>query len=169
MNEGAVTRYPDETHIAPATLLATRRLTQVRSQASRTEGELLAELKSGTGVVRIAQRDDFFLILFDEPSDLSRQDMGWVNRDAFLPDLTAKRTPIRCGTAQVAIVREETETCVAPCSRDSQCPNGGTCSGNGVRSNDGQQGPRTRFCVPHVVPLYGPPSPPDASATMNGE
>jgi len=90
-NETAIVRYPDETQIAPATLLATRRPSPVRSEASPTNGDVVADLRSGTGVVRIAQRTPFFLILFDDPSNVSRQEMGWLHQDAFLPDPSASR------------------------------------------------------------------------------
>jgi hypothetical protein len=120
----------------------------VRTQASRTEGDLIDDLPSRSGVERIAQRDEFFLILFDDPREHHGQKMGWLPREAFLPDPSAKREPIRCPRGQIALLRFESEVCAIPCTQDSQCPNAGTCTGKGVRSENGHAGDPTKFCQP---------------------
>jgi hypothetical protein len=162
-NEGAVTRYPDETRIAPPRLQATRSAGDVRTQASDTGGDVILAMTSNKGVLKIASRGPFFLIVFDDPNDLSRQLMGWVPERVFSSDSPPKHVRLQCAGGQVPVfVRAKTddERCELSCRQDSTCPKGTACIGAGVLSNDGVPGEPTKYCEPRAVPLYTPPRPP---------
>jgi hypothetical protein len=125
--------------------------------------------------LKIASRGPFFLVVFDDPSDLSRQLMGWVNERVFSPDSAPKHVRLQCAGGQVPVfVRGRSggtlapagagddEMCELSCRQDSTCPKGTACIGAGVLSNDGVPGEPTKFCEPRAVPLYTPPRAPDA-------
>jgi hypothetical protein len=173
-NEAAVTRYPDESavnHVPQSTRWA---VANVRTQASPSGGELVAVIKAGTEVDKIADRQGFSLIVFTDPSDASRKDMGWVSAVVFTPEPPHKHVPVHCGAGQAAILLQSGEECVTPCTQDANCPKGTVCNGAGVLSNNGAPGAATKFCGPSAGPATGPdagggagptpPSAPDAGA-----
>jgi hypothetical protein len=173
-NDAAITRYADETRIAPARLQATRSNGSARTQASDTDGDVVAALTSGKGVLKVATRGPFVLIVFDDPKDLSRQVMGWVNQSVFVPDVAPKHVPLHCaggqvlvfvktGLANVSVTEADDERCELTCRQDSTCPKGTVCIGTGVLSNDGVPGEATKFCQPRAAPLYVPPTAPGSS------
>jgi hypothetical protein len=146
-NESEVTRYPDETPIAniPATLRWS--VTDARTQASRVQGAIVAALKAGTAVKKIAERQGFFLVVFADPRDARRNEEGWVAEAAFAPEPPHKRVAVKCAAGQVAVLLQMgEERCVTECANDTSCPSGESCSGAGPVAQDGAPGAMVTFC-----------------------
>jgi len=156
-NEAAVTRYPDESAVNGTSQTVRWPVANVRTQASAAGGDLVAAIKSGTEVQKIAEHQAYSLVVFADPTDSSRKDMGWVSDAVFAPEPAHKRVPAHCGGGQVAILLPAgEETCVTTCTQDSTCPKGEVCNGSGVLSVNGSAGAATKFCRPHAG---GAPSP----------
>jgi hypothetical protein len=157
-NEAAVSRYPDETAVNHVTLASKWTASNVRTQAGQGGGDLVAVLKAGTEVDKIAERQGYSLVVFNDPSDPSRKEMGWVSQVVFTPEPPRKHVPLHCTGGQVAILLQAgEETCVTPCTQDSACPKNTVCNGAGVLSMNGAPGAATKFCGPSAAPT--PPAP----------
>lgn len=145
-NAGDVTRYPDETPISnvPATIRWS--VADARRQASNT-GTLVAVLKAGTAVEKVAERQGFFLITFSDPADPTRREEGWIGEAVFSPEPSHKHVPVKCTAPAVAVLLQMgQEECVTQCTSDSACPSGDSCSGAGPLSNNGAPGGVVTFC-----------------------
>jgi hypothetical protein len=150
-NEAAVTRYPDETAVNGMPQTVHWAVASVRTQASGTAGDVVATIKAGTEVTKIADRQSFSLVVFADPGDPSRKDMGWVSSAVFSPEPAHKRVAAHCTGGQVPILLPAgEETCVTQCTQDSTCPKGDVCNGSGVLSNNGAPGAATKFCGPRA-------------------
>lgn len=79
-NEGDIARFPDETSIADEEESFLR---AYNVREAPPAGAVITGLNKGTMVTKIASRDRFFLILFDDPKAFGSKQMGWVHRDAF--------------------------------------------------------------------------------------
>jgi hypothetical protein len=160
-NEASVTRYPDESAINNMPQTTRWTVANVRTQASNTAGDMVAALKSGTEVTKIAEEKTFFLVTFPDPNDASKKDMGWVSQAVFTPEPAHKHVPLHCTGGQVPILLQVgEETCMTTCTQDSNCPKGNVCNGAGVLSNNGAPGASTKFCGPSA----GPATPTTADA-----
>jgi len=100
-NDSSVTRYPDETSINHAAV-STVVVANARTQAG-PGGELVAALKRGTECDKIAQRQGYDLVLFPDPSDATRKEMGWVSQGAFSAELPAPKRAVDAGTTPSAV------------------------------------------------------------------
>lgn len=97
-NAADIARFPAETKLGNAAdkILAL-------SAAARTvprAGALVATLKSGTDVVKIAEHQDAVLVAFPDPKDPAEHLEGWVTKDAFVAP--AVPAPVVDGGAVVA-------------------------------------------------------------------
>ena len=173
-NQASVTRYPDETSVDNV-LVATRwGATTVRTQASASGGSLVATLKAEIEVNEIARRQGFALIVFTDPKNPSRTDMGWVSEAVFNAEPPHGHAPVVKCPGQVAVlVQMGNERCVTECTQASACPGGQSCTGAAPLSNNGVPGAIVEFCEggghagPAPQPSTQPPTPtptPSASA-----
>jgi hypothetical protein len=146
-NQGEVKTYPDQKAIDHAPLTVMWTVANVRTAAG--SGELVATLKKGTSVQKIAEKEPYFLVLFDDPSDASRKVEGWASHLVFTPEPphdAGKIHPV-CAAKQVIILLEGgNEECVTPCTSDNDCGTGKACNGDGVLSNNWQPGNPVQFC-----------------------
>jgi hypothetical protein len=150
-NESAVTRYPDETAVNGTPMTVRWPVANVRTQATAAGGDAVAAIKSGTEVQKIAEHQSYALVVFTDPTDSSKKDMGWVSDAVFSAEPAHKRVLVHCGGGQAAILLPAgEETCVTPCTQDSVCPKGDVCNGSGVLSANGAAGAATRFCGPRA-------------------
>jgi hypothetical protein len=164
-NEAAVTRYPDETQVNHVATTTKWTASNVRTQAGQGAGELVSVIKAGTDVEKIAERQGYFLVVFNDPSDATRKDMGWVSQAVFTPEPSHKHVAVHCTGGQAAILLQGgEETCVTPCTQDSNCAKNTVCNGAGVLSNNGAPGAATKFCGPSAAPAPTPPGMVDAGA-----
>lgn len=146
-NESEITRYPDETPIANVAATLHWSVTDARTQASRVQGAIVAALKSGTAVQKVAERQGFFLIVFADPHDPSRNEEGWVAEAAFQPEPPHKRVAVKCTGGQVAVLLQMgEERCVTECTNDTACPSGEACSGAAPLTKEGAPGAIVAFC-----------------------
>jgi hypothetical protein len=147
-NQNEVKKYPDQAKIdhVPATVMWT--VANVRTAAG--SGDLVATLKKGTSVQRLADKEPYWLVLFDDPSDSSRKVEGWASHLVFTPEPqhdAGKVHPPCAGKGAVLILLEgNVEECVTQCTSDSDCGAGKACDGDGVLSNNFQPGAAIQFC-----------------------
>jgi hypothetical protein len=130
-NESAVTRYPDESAVNNTPQTVRWPVANARTQASASGGELVAAIKAGTEVQKIAEHQSYALVVFNDPTDASKKDMGWVSDAVFSAEPAHKRTPAHCAAGQAAILLPSgEETCVVldAHKEGTQCPVGyGPC------------------------------------------
>jgi hypothetical protein len=157
-NQADITQYPDQTQVNHAPLSTEWLVSNVRTQASTTS-DLVAVIRRGTAADKIGEYNGFYLILFTDPSDSSRQLMGWVSHSVFSAEPPHPHVTIHCPAGQVAILLQAgAEQCVVECQTDGNCPTGLICDGDGVLSNNGQPGSSINFC--RIGKRTGPPPPP---------
>jgi hypothetical protein len=162
-NEADVSRYPDETPVNHAQMTTVWLIADVRTQAGSGAGNVIADLVKGTNVDKIAERQGYYLVIFTDPSDPTRKEMGWVSQVIFSPEPAHKRVVLKCQVGVPILLQGGLELCVVECTSDSQCSRGWSCSGDGVLSNYGVPGNKIQYCLPasNVVTDGGvPPVPP---------
>jgi hypothetical protein len=147
-NESDVKRYPEETKVdhVPATIAWY--VVNVRSEAS-SGSSLISVLKKGTDTMKLASKDNFYLISFTEPSAPGRKLIGWIDQKAYTPQIwDAGKHFITCSKTQEAILLEGGhELCVSPCSSGNDtCPTGQVCDGDAPKSLQGSAGDNVEFC-----------------------
>jgi hypothetical protein len=81
-NDADVTKYPDQ-NADNQDALTTRMTANARTEASNTGGKLVATIKAGTAVTRLADHEGYDLVVFPDPSDSTRQLEGWVSQNDF--------------------------------------------------------------------------------------
>lgn len=154
-NEGDVARFPDETKLADvrATLL---RPYNVRE--APPNGDLVISLGKGTSVTEIAQRDRYFLIVFDHPKAPGTKLMGWVHRDAFSA-VIQDAGPLVCPKGEIAL-SGDTPFCGKPCGGDPDCPAGQACRGSAPKlMPKGKPGDSVTVCTVYHPHDAGAPAP----------
>ncbi len=163
LNEGDVARFPDEVKLANVSATFQR---SYNVRESPPAGTLVTGLGKGTVVQQIAQRGNFFLIIFDHRTSPGAKQMGWVHKDAFsasVPDAG----PLVCTNGEVALW-SDSPFCGKVCGGDADCPAGFACKGqaNKLLAN-GKAGDGVQVCttfVPHDAGAPPPPPPPPADA-----
>lgn len=81
MNEGDITRYPDEKSSTGSTL-TTEAPADLRTEVG-AGGKLVVVLKKGTEVDKVAEHAGHYLVVAEDPKDASRKLMGWAGTGAF--------------------------------------------------------------------------------------
>jgi hypothetical protein len=168
VNVDDIVRFPDETAMDNAA--ATLRWSTPRE--APLSGKPVATLKSGTAVTRIAQRDKYFLVTFDDPKDATKKLMGWLHQDAFLaaPPVDAGLKALTCTAPDVPLFSDN-PFCGRACTKDEECPAGQACKGSAQKFANGKVGENTSVCTvfhPHPTPDAGAPPPPQPKITIDG-
>jgi hypothetical protein len=165
-NEADISRYPDETPVNHSPMTTVWLIADVRTQAGSGAGNVIADLVKGTNVDKIAERQGYYLVIFTDPSDATRKEMGWVSQAIFSPEPAYKRVVLKCPSGVPILLQGGLELCVAECTSNSQCKAGWSCTGDGVLSNNGVPGNKIQYCLPasNVLTDGGitPPTPPAA-------
>jgi hypothetical protein len=160
-NVDDIARFPDEAkleNVAGSTL----RWSQARE--APTVGKVVAQLKSGTAVTKVAQRDKFFLVTFDDPKEASKKLLGWLHQDAFSPPADAGLKPITCAAPEIPLLGD-TPFCGQACAHDTDCPSGKACKGSAQKFIGGKVGENVQVCTVFATVVdAGAPKPPDAGA-----
>ncbi len=81
-NDADVTKYPGQNADAQDSL-TTHTTAYARTEIGYTGGKLVATLKPGTAVTRIADHEGYDLVVFADPSDATKQLEGWVAQGDF--------------------------------------------------------------------------------------
>ena len=168
-NSVEIKRYPDETKTDHVPLTITWLAGDVYTEAGG--GKLIGNLKQKTNVKKIAEKDAFFLVLYDDPSDSVVKLMGWVNNRVFTPPIDAGRPHLNCaGTPGVggkpthAFVGEAYDHCEVVCDDASNpCPTGYACNGDGSLSSNGAN---TRYCITAPPPIDAGTTPTAVDASV---
>jgi hypothetical protein len=162
-NEGDVARFPDEVKLANVPAVFQR---SYNIRESPPAGVVISGLTKGVPVTQIAQRDRYFLILFEKPGQPGVKFMGWVHKDAFSA-VVADAGPLVCAAGEIALFGD-TPFCGRLCNADGECPAGQACKGSAAKlTKDGKGGDSVTVCttfIPHDAgaPPPPPPPPPDA-------
>jgi hypothetical protein len=154
-NEGDVARFPDEVAINNESATLQR---AYNAREAPPAGPVVASLSKGTHVTKIASRDRYFLIVFDNPKAPGTKQMGWVHKDAFSAVLQ-DAGPLVCPAGEIALF-SDTPFCGKPCTADKDCPAQQACKGpaNKLLPN-GKAGDHVTVCT-----VYHGPTPPPVDA-----
>src|SRR5262249_40354254 len=79
-NATEVTQFPDQTKIAPAQAKITTQTATVRPAPQSTDK--VQVVKQGQEVTELAKDKEYYLVLFNDSSDNTKQKAGWVHRDS---------------------------------------------------------------------------------------
>jgi hypothetical protein len=127
-------------------------------RTSPRAGSVVATLKVGTDVTKVAEYQGAFLITFPDPKDASVTLMGWVGKEGFSAWVPKKVTDaaapvpvdagpppkLTCPNGLVAVIITKDPICKRKCAKDSDCKN--TAAGSCQNAN-GQAGTVVRACV----------------------
>ena len=135
-NMADVARFPGET---PA-VDDDAKLAQLTSARSAPKGgNVVAAVKPGSDVVKVAEYQGSFLVTFADPKDAASTLMGWIPKEAFSAPLYVARdggakldasapvvdagppTKLTCPPAHVAVVLSTTPVCKKRCTKDADC------------------------------------------------
>ncbi len=149
-NEDDVARFPDEKKIENAATTV-QRLTNVRDIPNI--GKVSATLNKGGTVTQIAQRDKFFLVVFENPKDQKRL-MGWVNQDSFTaaPAADAGIKALTCTAPEVPLTSDG-PFCGKVCAADTDCPTGQACKGAANKFTNNKVGDAVTVCTVFTAPV----------------
>ncbi len=171
-NENDVSRFPDETKLDNVSKPIQNPAFGHARQSPPT-GLEVATLKKGASVTQIAQKDKYFLSIFDDPKDATKKLMGWIYQDAFSPPKDAgppQNTNLSCPAPQVLLITD-VAFCGVVCKDDKGCPAGNVCHGSANRLVKGKGMEAVSTCVPApkpppVVKDAGAPKPADAGTAV---
>jgi hypothetical protein len=147
-NSADVARFPAETAVSDDDMkLASPGI----ARTSPKTGTIIATIKPGTDVTKIAEYQSCILVTFADPKDASATLMGWIGKESFTAPAITKRidggvsdaaapAPVDAGHAEpkkltcpmgmVAVVLTKDPTCRKKCFKDSDCKGGaaGACA-----------------------------------------
>lgn len=154
-NEDDIARFPDETKLEVASTI--QRNSNAREVPS--VGKLVASLPKGTAVTQVAQRDKYFLVVFDDARTPGRKLMGWVIQDAFspLPTSDAGVKPLTCTAPDVPLF-SDTAFCGRTCTKDADCGAGHVCKGTASLLKNGRPEGNVTVCSAFVTHDAGAPA-----------
>jgi hypothetical protein len=153
LNQGDITRYPDETAMPTPTKLAFQRGFNIRE--SVPNGKVIAGLGKGAVATQIAKRHPYVLITFDAPSSPGVTMMGWVHQDAFSL-VVADAGALTCAAGETALF-SDVPTCGKVCTSNTDCAANFACTGTSNKLAAGNKpGDPVKVCV------QAPPTPPAA-------
>lgn len=161
-NENDIARFPDETKVdnTQATILAPT----ANARTAPLSGAIVTQLKKGTAVTQIAQRDKSFLVVFADPKDSSKKLEGWVVQDSFKeqvnPDAGAAIVTLTCPPGQQLLL-SDVAFCGIVCKTQKECPANQDCKGSAQLIAKGKPSQTVSTCVavhvPKVVDAGAPP------------
>jgi len=173
-NASEVTQFPDQQKVAPSTakILSVAATVRPAPQSS----DQVQVVKQGLEVTEVAADKDYFLVLFNDPNDATKQKAGWVHKDAVqnyafeasnkTGDKTAKEptagpsaaktapaaAKLTCNTGEVRLQTDK-EFCGHQCKEDADCKKlSGVCDGSGKMVNVSGQLTPAHYCVTTSVP-----------------
>jgi len=170
-NATEVTQFPDQTKISPSTAKIMTVAATVRPAPQSSDQ--VQVLKQGLEVTEVGKDKDYYLVLFNDSSDATKQKAGWIHKDS-LESYTferndkggdkdiqtgpsaAKTAPaaskLTCNAGEVRIQTDH-EQCAHSCKDDGDCKKlNGVCDGYGkMVSLSGQMTP-AHYCVTSSVP-----------------
>jgi hypothetical protein len=136
-NANEVARFGDETRVDNE---AAKLEIPAAPRKSPPLGEIVAPLKKGTDVTKVAKHEGFSLVTFANPKNASETLMGWVPDSAFAkpPPLPAHcKSNADCPKPQACVnvggsAGHKCEVVCAGEGDDKACPSGQVCRGEGA-------------------------------------
>jgi hypothetical protein len=142
-NTADVARFPGETAVTDDDA----KLGQLSpARTSPRSGSVVATLKPGGDVTKIAEYQGSVLVTFPDPKDANVTLMGWIGKEAFTAWVVrdggvksdaavvdagpAKDAGVKtCGAGQLAVVLATHPVCKKKCAKDAECKGGaaGSC------------------------------------------
>lgn len=100
-----------------------------RTAPKKQDGAVIAALRAGTPVVKLAKRGQWFLVTFADPKDKARTLAGWVWEHAF--DEAGERGEDddllpKCKNGERLLMPEA--FCAKTCRTNADCPNETMCT-----------------------------------------
>lgn len=186
-NATEVTQFPDQTKVAPSQAKITTATATVRPAPQSTDK--VQVVKMGLEVTELAKDKDYYLVLFNDSSDATKQKAGWIHKDSLesyafgTPDKGDKNVPqtgpaaaktapaaskLTCNAGEVRLQTDH-EFCGQQCKEDSDCKKGsGVCDGAGKMVSLAGQLTPAHYCVMNSVPgSTGLSNAPSATDPMN--
>jgi hypothetical protein len=158
-NEDDIARFPDEAAL-DAVAATVQRTGSVRE--APVTGAIVASLARNATVLQLAQREKYFLVVFDNPSEPSQKLMGWLHQDAFGASAPAVTPPkkLSCKAPEMPLFGDAA-FCGRSCAVDTDCPSGQACKGSANKlTKDGKAGDAVTVCTVHQPHDAGAPSKP---------
>ena len=167
-NKEQVKQYADEYHFTPArpAKMVTGFSTQVRSAPS---GDAITTVETVDNVTEVARdaKGNYYLVLYPDPKDATKQLAGWVYRGALENTAWSQTTPpsgkalattqgakLACERGQVHL-RTDRDFCAKSCKDDKGCDKDKAeiCDGLAFEVNDttGKQ-TNARYCIAESSP-----------------
>jgi len=170
-NATEVTQFPDQMKVSPSQARITTATATVRPAPQSTDK--VQVVKQGLEVTELAKDKDYYLVLFNDSSDATKQKAGWIHRDSLesyalgTPEKGDKNAPqtgpsaaktapaaskLTCNAGEVRL-QTDRDFCAHQCKDDSDCKKlNGVCDGAGkMVSLAGQMTP-AHYCVMNSVP-----------------
>jgi hypothetical protein len=142
-NVADVARFPAETTVEDDEA----KLASVGTARTAPKGgNIVAQIKPGTDVDKIAEFQDCILVGFVDPKDPNAKLMGWIEKSAFTfrairdagpkdagkdaAPADAGKPALTCAAGQVAVVLTKDPVCKKKCAKDADCKGGaaGACA-----------------------------------------
>lgn len=120
-NAAEVARFPNETPIANESAI----IAQVtNAHASPGGGKVVASLRVGTSVTKIAEHEGSILVTFIDPTNAASTLEGWVSKVAFTAVIIVVDAghTLECGTNQAKVHMGGGPQCKVKCTKDADCP-----------------------------------------------
>ena len=169
-NSDAIARFENETKLDGVAATVTTYSANMRE--SPPNGPVVAVVPKGTQVTQIAQRDQYFLVTFDNPKNPSEKLMGWAfgpalgapstapvaSTKVLTLDASAPKPPTSCPAGQT-LVMADLPICAKVCEADKDCPTGQACKGSASRIVNGKAGDGVTTCVVYHPHDAGAPTP----------
>jgi len=156
-NEDDVARFPDETKLE-SVAATVQRYVDVREVPQN--GKVVSSLNKGAAVAQVAQRKEYFLVVFDNPKDTSKKMMGWVHSSVFsavVADAGVK--VLTCAAGETPLVSDGS-FCGKVCEKDADCAAGQACKGSANKLlAGGKAGDAVTVCTVFVPHDAGAPNP----------
>jgi hypothetical protein len=147
-NAATVTRYDDESPMKPMKSklvpMTTARTTPLGKQA-------VAIMETGCDATAVAKKGDYFLAVFPDPKDSSKQLAGWIYKDGLDIVGAAAKVPgppttFTCKAGDVHVLNDG--LCAKICAHDADCASvGGVCDGNGAVATSAHAVGHAQYCI----------------------
>jgi len=148
VNADQVARFADEQELKdqdPVQLKAA--VTNVVEEPGSPKA--LVVLSKGTPVTKIAQRNNSFLVVFENPQRRGEMLIGWVPERSLVSEALAAPKPAvaQSCAAGLQLLTGDPEFCARVCTDDAACGADGRCTGSASLAAPGGAGNAVRFCV----------------------
>jgi hypothetical protein len=147
-NAASVTRYVDESAMAPTT---SKLVPATTARTMPLGPRAVAIFESGGDVTVLAKRGSYYLVIFPDPKDAQKQLAGWIYKDGIglvgaASTSTATASDLTCKNGEVHVLADG--LCALACTHDADCaPAGGVCDGNGLVASVSHSVSRAQYCV----------------------